>query len=169
MSYLVPVNGAVTLQKAIEPGGIVVFQSASWEWDSSRINDQTSVNILAGDDHLLHISMRQGQNAIVFNSRTANGAWGIEERKPLQGAFVTPSASITVCDHGDRYQILFSFQTVHYYVKRIKANTTHVSYHINPRQTSPFSDLLVVSTYDSMGEIAMINYGAYSEVLPILH
>lgn len=167
MSYLVPVNGAVTLQKAIEPGGIVVFQSASWEWDSSWINDQTSVNMLAGDDHLLHISMRQGQNAIVFNSRTANGAWGIEERKPLQGAFVTPSASITVCDHGDRYQILFSFQTVHYYAKRIKANTTHVSYHINPGQTSPFSDLLVVSTYGSMGEIAMTNYRAYSEVRPI--
>ncbi|KAI9740318.1 MAG: hypothetical protein M1834_004897 [Cirrosporium novae-zelandiae] len=162
MSYFLPIGETVALQKSVEPGGIIIFQSGIWDADLPRKKDNTRLNLFNGDDCLLCISIRRKENAIIFNSHVANGTWGCEERVPLQGAFVTPNINIMVYDHGDRYQILVSYQTVHYYLKRINVNTTNVSYAANPNKLSPLSDMLVVSTYDSMEEMVTTNYHACS-------
>ena len=88
-----------------------------------------------------------------MNSRPANGTWGKEERVPLKGLFVGLNTTITVYDHGDRYQVLIDYKTIHYFVKRIKENGNAVLYSINPDQISPFSDTLAVTTYDSFANI----------------
>jgi len=72
----------------------------------------------------------------------------------LKGLFVNGlNTTITVYDHGDRFQVLIDYNTVHYYVKRIQENGTAVSYTINANQVSPFSDTLAVTTYDSFASI----------------
>ena len=166
MSYLLPLGEVVPLQKAVERGSVVIFQSAFWNPDAAGSDDNTSVNLLDQGDFLLQIAIRNGENAIVFNTRTANGKWGTEEREPLQGSFVRPNTSITVYDHGNRFEILFSGQTVHYYDKRINRNATSVFYKIN-QQSSPFSDPLVVSTFTSMSELFARNSPAHSETRPV--
>ena len=166
MSCLLPLGEVVPLQRAVERGSVVVFQSAFWDPDGAGANDKTSVNLLDRGDLLLHISIRNGQNAIVFNSRKAGGKWGAEERERLKGSFVSPNTSITIYDHGDRYEILFSGRTIHFYKKRIDRNATSVSYWIN-QPTSPFSNPLVVSTYTSTSEIFASSPPAHSEIRPV--
>jgi len=151
MFYLLPLTQSVNLKRELNADGIVVFQSASLDLDPSKIN--TAVNLKNEGDILLHVSIRCGEKVIVFNSKTATGNWGPEERESLENRFVGPDTTITVYDHGDRYQILFDYHTVHYYLKRIHKNATSVSYTVNQDKTSPFSDPLGVFAYASMKEL----------------
>jgi Galactoside-binding lectin len=157
MFYLLPLTQSIKLKAEFKAEGIVVFQSASLDLSPSKTGtnslDNTAINLMSNEgDYLLHISIRRPENAIVFNSMPANGNWGTEERVTLQGKFVGPNTTIMVYDHGDRYQILFDYHTVHYFVKRIKKNATNISYSINKDQTPPFSNPLAVSTYASMAK-----------------
>lgn len=82
---------------------------------------------------------------------------------------MSPKFNITVYDHGDRFQVLFSYETVHYYVKRdgFSGLVTKTSYRVNDGQDySPPADSLVVSTYDGLQDLAITNYHATSEVRP---
>ncbi|EDR12978.1 galectin [Laccaria bicolor S238N-H82] len=137
---LPPSHQTVTLKTPFKAENIIVFQSAKLDLTPSTGPgiDNTAVNILdAAGDVLLHVSIRRAENAIVLNSRPANGARGTEERVPLKGLFVNaPNTTITVYDHGDRFQILIDYKTVHYYAKRIQANGTAILYTINPGQIS---------------------------------
>ena len=155
--YLLPITQTVTLKTPFKAENIIVFQSAKLDLTPSTGPgiDNTAVNILdALGDVLLHISIRRKEDAIVLNSRPANGIWGQEERVPLKGLFVdAPNTTITVYDHGDRYQVLIDYKTIYYFVKRIKENGNAVLYSINPDQISPFSDTLAVTTYDSFANI----------------
>ena len=155
--YLLPITQTVTLKTPFKAENIIVFQSAKLDLTPSTGPgiDNTAVNILdALGDVLLHISIRRKEDAIVLNSRPANGIWGQEERVPLKGLFVdAPNTTITVYDHGDRYQVLIDYKTIYYFVKRIQKNGTAVLYSINPDQISPFSDTLAVTTYDSFANI----------------
>lgn len=157
MFYLLPLSQTVNLKSEFIADGIIVFQSATLDLNPSKTGtntiDNTAVNLLNSGDNLLHISIRRPENAIVFNTLPANGNWGTEERVTLQGKFVGPNTTITVYDHGDRYQILCDYHTVHYYTKRIKKNVTSVSYTINQGQTPPFSNPLAVTTYSSMDKL----------------
>ena len=79
------------------------------------MSDNISIKLFNNaDDFLLHVSLHQEENAIIFNSRNVRGEWGCEDRERVQGTFENPSINIIVCDHGDKYQVLFSYQTVHY-------------------------------------------------------
>ena len=156
--YLLPITKSVTLKSEFKAENIIVFQSAKLDLTPSTGSgiDNTAVNILdAAGDYLLHISIRRAQNAIVLNSKTAGGAWGTEERVTLEGRFVDDglNTTIAVYDHGDRYQVLIDYKTIHYYNKRILENGSAVSYTINADQVSPFSDTLAVTTYDSFANI----------------
>lgn len=155
--YLLPITQTVTLKSQFKAENIIVFQSAKLDLTPSTGPgiDNTAVNILdAAGDILLHVSIRRAENAIVFNSLPVNGAWGTEERVTLRGLFGNGlNTTITIYDHGDRFQILIDYKTVHYYAKRIQANGTAISYAINPGQISPFSNTLSVTTYDSFANI----------------
>ena len=155
--YLLPITETVTLKSEFKAENIIVFQSAKLDLTPSTGSgiDNTAVNILddAGD-YLLHISIRRKENAIVLNSKTAGGAWGKEERVTLEGRFVNGlNTTIAVYDHGDRFQVLIDYNTIHYYDKRILENGTAISYAINPDQVSPFSDTLAVTTYEAFANI----------------
>ncbi|KAH7917729.1 galectin [Leucogyrophana mollusca] len=158
MLYLLPITTAVTLKNEFKAEGIVDFQSAKLDLNPSSAGpnqiDNTSVNLLsAKNDNLLHISIRRAENAIVFNAHEVDKDWGKEERVPLKGAFVGPDTVITVVDHGDRYQILTDYHTVHYFNKRISGNVNQLSYQINKNQISPFSDTLACQVYGSFADI----------------
>jgi len=168
ISYALALNSSVTLQRAVEPGGIIIIQSAFWDTDTSRNGDNTTINLLnnAGD-YMLQISLRQGDDIIGFNARTANGEWDTEQSQPLQGTFVSPCFNITICDHGDRYAIFFSYELLCFFNKTMHGLVSSVSYEINTNQTSPLSKGLVVSTYDSIKEVALTNHRACSDLLPL--
>ncbi|KAH7931246.1 hypothetical protein BV22DRAFT_7019 [Leucogyrophana mollusca] len=158
MLYLLPITTAVTLKNEFKAEGIVDFQSSKLDLNPSSAGtnqiDNTSVNLLsAKNDCLLHVSIRRAENAIVFNAHEADKDWGKEERVELKGAFVGPDTVITICDHGDRYQILTDYHTVHYFNKRISGNANQLSYMINKNQVSPFSDTLACQVYGSFADI----------------
>ena len=46
MPYLLPRGEVDPLQKTVERGSVVVFQSAFWNPDAAAANDNTSVNLL---------------------------------------------------------------------------------------------------------------------------
>ncbi|KAF8538668.1 galectin [Trichophaea hybrida] len=149
MFYLLPLTQTVELRDDFTTDGIIVFQSDKLDLTPSGI-DNTSISLLNAGDCLLVIAVRRNDNTIVFNSKTAEGGWGPEETETLEDKFPGPNTTITVYDHGDRYQILCDYHTVHYYTKRIEKNANSISYTINPDLTSPFSNPLAVTTYTSM-------------------
>lgn len=166
MSSLLPLNDSVQLQRPVEPGGIVVIQSDSWDPDVSISGDNTRINFLNNNgDYLLHVSLRQGTNDIVFNTRTASGEWGSEDRLSLRGTFVTPCFNIAIWDQGDRYGIFFGYQLFHSFNKRLFGLISSVSYYTN--STSPLSKALAVSTLDAMEDMALTNSLACSDVRPL--
>lgn len=83
------------------------IQSSSW---NPIINNKPasviSINLKSNEGHvLLHISLRVSQNILVFNSREVNGNWGEEQREGLRNPFVAPNFSVSIGDHGDRYEL----------------------------------------------------------------
>jgi len=152
-------------QKAVEPGGMVSFRSSSWEWRTTQTGDNTSLNLLnSAGDYLLHILLRQGENVIVLNSRQANGSWGSEQRIQLRDTFVASNFSVSVRHHEDGYELLFSYQPVAYYKKRIAGVISSVSY-LADGSYSLLSEALIVSVFDAMQQLAQTNHLANYEIL----
>lgn len=85
-------------------------------------------------DVVLQISIRRAQNAVVFNAQARESlldGWGQPESIPLNIVNPSPLTSgltISVCDRGDKYQILFNLTTVHYFAKRFLGPATSVEY-----------------------------------------
>ena len=103
--YLLPITKSVTLKSEFKAENIIVFQSAKLDLTPSTGPgiDNTAVNILdAAGNVLLHVSIHRKEDAIVLNSKPANGPWGTEERVPLKGLFVSdaPNTTITVYSCG---------------------------------------------------------------------
>ena len=155
--YLLPITQRVTLNSEFKAENIIVFQSAKLDLSPSTGTglDSTYTQIISTDgDVLLSVGIRRAENAIVLNSKPADGSWDTEERVTLEGRFVNGlNTSITVYDHGDRFQVLIDYNTIHYFVKRIEKNGTAVTYGIHPNSSSVFSDTLAVTTYDSFASI----------------
>ena len=156
--YLLPITESVTLNSEFKAENIIVFQSAKLDLGPNTGTgfDNTHVDINSADgDVLLTVAIRRAANAIILNSKPVDGSWGTEEKVTLEGRFVSDglNTTITVYDHGDRFQVLIDYNTIHYFVKRIEKNGTAVSYGIHPNSSSPFSDTLAVTTYDSFASI----------------
>ncbi|GAW15295.1 hypothetical protein ANO14919_047040 [Xylariales sp. No.14919] len=164
-STLLAAGQTITLQRAIEPGGIVAFYSATCNTEPS--NGVSAINLVDNSGNiLLHISLRPQEDVIVFNSQAKGGNWGSEERQNLRETLILPSFNIKICDHGDQYQILFSYQTIHYYKKRINGIVSSVAYNVQ-QDPSIFADVLVVASYDSLEDLVLANEHATSEARPI--
>lgn len=163
--YYLSEGTTIKLTKVVKPGGMVSFQSSLWDWRTSRMSENTSLNLFndAGD-YLLHISLRQGEHQIVLNSRHANGQWGSEERIHLRDTYVASNFSISIRDHGDGYELQFSHQPATYYKKRIPGDISSVSYIADSRY-SPLSEILLVSVFDATEQLAQTNHLANCETL----
>lgn len=157
MFYLCSLDGKVQLNEPLKTDSLVVFQSASLDLKPSQTGNQidnSALNLLDQQNNvMLHISIRRTENAIVFNSREHNGNWGKEERVTLKDRFVGPNVTVTVYDHGDRYQILIDYRTVYYYNKRIRGDCTTCSYSMNQGQSPVFSNPIAVNTYKTMANM----------------
>ena len=153
--HFLNIGKTIRLKNEFKAGGIVVFRSATLDLHpapSESGHDNPSVNVVRGDNILLHIAIRRTENAFVFNSKPTGGEWGHEERKPLKDAFKRKQTSIIVYDHGDRFQVLIDYNTIIYYKKRIAGNSDGFSYYVDAT-LSPFSNPLVVSVYTSLAGI----------------
>ncbi|TFK27604.1 hypothetical protein FA15DRAFT_666281 [Coprinopsis marcescibilis] len=114
----------------------------------------TDFNLLSASENvLLLISIRPKDNTIVFNSRTAGGPWGPEERVPLAGQLEGNTPSIAIYDHGDRYQILLNLKTVLYYNKRLLESGVAFGYDQDETSDVAFGNTLALDVYDSLADI----------------
>lgn len=154
-NLLVHIGGTVKPKNEFKEGGIVVFRSTTLDLiPAPSGNDNTNINIMHGESFLLHISIRRRENTFVLNSIHANdNCWGPEVRKPLVGAFQGKHTTVTVYDHGDRFQILIDNHTLHYYMKKIPGTADSFSYNVDTFPP-PFSKTLTVTTYNSFAGIA---------------
>ncbi|KAI5782024.1 galectin [Peziza echinospora] len=154
--YILCLGSTIPIKPEFKKDNLIYFNSATLDLNPTKTGtntiDNSAVNLISSkNDTLLHISIRRTENAVVFNTKPNNAGWGTEERIVLKGTFTKGNnATITVYDHGDRYQILFDGKTVHYYKKRIEDNATQVSYTINKDVAQVFSRELGVTTFPSL-------------------
>lgn len=100
--------------------------------DHSVQLDNTAINIVDFEkDVLLTFSIRRTENAIVFNSRTANGNWGDEKRIPLSGVFTKATAKIVIQDAPDNFNISVDGRLIYNFGKRIFKPVTGATYGAN--------------------------------------
>ncbi|KAF8462358.1 concanavalin A-like lectin/glucanase domain-containing protein [Kalaharituber pfeilii] len=155
--YILSLDKIITLRRAVQPDGIIIFQSPSVDLRTTDAGtagtmDCSNLNLLNhSDDILLHMSFRRQENTIVFNTRR-NGKWESEEREVLTGVASGGVTNVMVYDHGDRYQILIDGRTVHYFTKRYHEPATQVRYCKNP-QGLLLSDPIVVKQFQNLGQL----------------
>ncbi|KAF8630106.1 hypothetical protein AX17_005502 [Amanita inopinata Kibby_2008] len=152
MFSIVNVGGNVQLAQAFVPEGILVTQSTSNSIKSTT-NTIRLYLLNDNDDQILHMSIRPSQNVIVFNSRTASGNFGPEERVAISADFGSHTPTVTFYDHGDRYQVMIDYKTVIYYNKRqgLDGPVTRVGYAADG--DSFLSDALGVTLYPSFADL----------------
>ena len=152
--YLLGLNKTIPLKDELKDDGIVVFQSTTLDLKATSVSDNTALNLIdSAGNIILHISIRRQAGTIVFNTKPANGGWANEDVIQLQNRFVGPSITVAVISHPDRFQVLFDYHTVHYFIKRSKANAKSVAYGINAGQTNLLSETLGVTTYSSLAQV----------------
>jgi hypothetical protein len=143
--YLIPVNNTVGLSQRVRADGIVIFRSSQLNVASPAC--RTSLNLLSeNNDIVLHIGFRRDENAIVFNACSSAG-WLSEERTSFGDKFEGNNYTVTVYDHGDRYQIAFNGKTGHYFTKRIRADVASLQYFVDMGHQALLSDPVVAENY----------------------
>ncbi|KAF8630102.1 hypothetical protein AX17_005498 [Amanita inopinata Kibby_2008] len=149
---LVNLNSNVSLAQPFTSEGIINVQSTS-----NNIQSVTGyIRLLLlndNSDQILHMSIRPSQNEIVFNSRTASGPFGPEQKVPLTGLFQSQTPTVTFYDHSDRFQVMVDFKTIIYYNKRssLTGTVTRVGYEAD--STSFLSNPLGVTPYTSFADV----------------
>ncbi|KAF8127082.1 concanavalin A-like lectin/glucanase domain-containing protein [Mycena galopus ATCC 62051] len=144
MFYLIPVNNNVVCQR-VSGDGIILFRSS--ELNLASPANHTSLNLLAeNNDIVLHIDFRCDEDAIVFNARNSEG-WLREERISFGDKLKGNNHTVTVYDHGDRYQIAFNGRTGHYFRKQIRGDVVSLQYLVDTGHQALFSVPVVAETY----------------------
>ena len=142
----------VDLVDPITTDGIVIFRSSELNLIPSA--DHTNINLFGADGSIiLCIGTRRVKDVIVLNSRTASGTWLTEQLIQFSGSFDGQNHTITVYDHGDRYQVLTNGTTRIYYDKQLKGDVTAIDYSVFPGETSIFSHNLAVETYNNFAAL----------------
>jgi Galactoside-binding lectin len=148
--HLIPVNSAVPLSHPISADGIVIFRSPQLDLLASP--SRTALNLLAQNgDIVLHIGFRHDQNLIVFNAFHNN--WLSQESIPFGTRLNGQNHTITVIDHGDRYQIAFNGITGYYFKKQINAPATSLQYVVDAGHKSLFSIPVVGEAYTNLAAL----------------
>lgn len=142
--------GPAKLNRPLYPGSSVYFVSTLFDPnpDTSAEIDNASVNLVNGQDILLHISIRRVQGLIVLDTRRGN-TWDQKLQEiSLKGVFTGPGAIIKVTVTNTTYDISFdNSPNIHTYPKRINAIATAVSYSEN-KQRPVFSTPIGVGIFD---------------------
>jgi hypothetical protein len=156
MHHLLRVGAIVYFRKKITSDGIIILRSPTVDLFNSG---NTEINLLNTSGQLiLHIAFRRDENVIVFNTYRRN-RWEGEERVGFDGNFtsedghIKPSPSIAICDHGDRFQVMINYHTIHYFKKRFLDYAAAISYKSDHHDKSLFSDNLDVDVYPSLANL----------------
>lgn len=138
------------LQRPFAAGATIVFLSTSFDGnpDKPLHLDNTSVNLEHGNDILLQISIRRGDNRIDLDT-FRNGRWDRNLQSiSLSKVFSGPGATIGITATTNSYEITFDGSPViHTFKKRIDVNATAISYRID-NERRVFSDPLIVEVFD---------------------
>ncbi|KAI1173331.1 hypothetical protein F4777DRAFT_581010 [Nemania sp. FL0916] len=136
----IPIGDTVALSSALRDGDVVSFiaESTTLKPDSSPNGDNTSLNLVSGDDdYLVHISIRRGNQTVVLNSRSADGNWGSEETFNFDGSFVDGSSSVvTVTLKGSNFLIAIEGKLRYTYARRIDKTVKGLRYARNGDMTT---------------------------------
>ncbi|CAA7264388.1 unnamed protein product [Cyclocybe aegerita] len=159
--YQVGTNSTAKLIAPITNDGIVIFRSAGLNTNQNpgsgmKVNN-TSLNLLNNDGaYLLHIGFRLVPNTIVFNSRKPDGTW-LQEKSVSAAVdhFTGPNGntSVTVFDHGDKYQVLLNGKTVIHYAKQISGPASTLLYKVDEGESPLFSSMVAANTYTNLAAL----------------
>lgn len=143
---------ATELNKEFVPGASIFFVSTFFDPvpDPSGKIDNSSFNLVNGNDILLHISTRREQGQIVLDTRRGDHWDSKLEVIDLKGVFPGPGAIVRINATATSYEISFNNSpTIHTFAKRINANATAVSYGLNEKQRAVYSNPVVVQVYEN--------------------
>lgn len=122
---------STSLDKPFGPGQSITFASSSYDprADITVGRDTAGFYFTKGNDVLLNVAIRRGQNRIVFNTRQG-GIWGNEQSIALQDVFTGPRAFVHVTADAYTYTISFNSNSshVHTFAKVIQGDPTGVLY-----------------------------------------
>lgn len=140
------------LDKEFVPGSAIFFVSTFFDPnpDPSGSIDNSSFNLVNGNDILLHISTRREQGQIILDTRRGDTWDQKHEVINLKGLFPGPGAIVRINATVHTYEISFNnSQNIHTFNKRINANATAVSYGLNEKQRAVYSNPVVVQVYEN--------------------
>jgi Galactoside-binding lectin len=152
MLYHLTPGAPSKLATPFAPESIAILRSAKLGFAATQNATVVNVETDAGDI-LLHISLRPKENVVVFNTRVAGGNWAAEERIPLADRFKNANPSITIYNHGDRFQVLFDYVTVKYFNKRIDKVGTVIAYNADEASGLAFSKVVTLDVHASFAEL----------------
>lgn len=144
-------DSATKLAHPFSPGQSIYFVSTSFDSnpDPNPVIDNSSVNLVFGDDILLHISVRRRENRIIFDTRRGNTWDNKLQVIDIKDVFPGPGAIIRVDSNASSYDVSFNNSArIHTFPKRIDANATAVSYNAND-QRRVFSNPIVALVFDN--------------------
>jgi Galactoside-binding lectin len=151
MLYHLHSNGNVQLGSTFKPGSIAIIRSSKLAFSPTQDKVGFSFTNEKGDI-VLRIGIRPREDAVVFNTKPADSDWGSEERVAFSGKFKNANPSITVYDHGDRFQVLFDGSTVIYFNKRLEGDVTAIAYDVYGQEHA-LSDPLTVDVFGSLSSL----------------
>lgn len=140
------------LNKEFIPGSSIFFVSTLFDPkpDPSGKGDNSSFNLVNGNDILLHISTRREQGQIVLDTRRGDHWDDKLEKIDLKGVFPGPGAIVRINATAKTYEIsLNNSHKIHIFNKRIDANATAVSYGLNEKQRAVYSNPVVVQVFEN--------------------
>ncbi|KAJ3484805.1 hypothetical protein NLI96_g5380 [Meripilus lineatus] len=136
----IPIGDTRSLLFPLRDGDVVSFIASTTllQPDSSPNGDNTSLNLVSGDDdYLLHISFRRADQSVRLNSRRPDGPWGAEESFKFDGSFTDGRPSVvSVSVRGSKYLIAIDGRLRYTYAQRINAPAKGLRYGRNGDMTT---------------------------------
>jgi Galactoside-binding lectin len=145
-------NGVmVPLQAPFKAESIAIIRSSKLGFSSNQ--GLTGLSLIGANNNVhLRVGFRPREDVVVLN-HAKDGFWGtVEEKLPLTGKFKNANPTITICDHGDRFQVLLDNVSVTYFKKRIEGDVIAISYDY-AEQEHGFSDILTLDVLSSFSEL----------------
>lgn len=143
MNSTVDLPGSLTGKEA-------VFKSSVLDLTRPATDDQTALSMSNHNgDTILAIGFRRNADKIILNTKKAgdSSSWDTELSYPsLERAFgpTTSSATVTVKDADDKYQIFINGNYLATFAKRYEGAAVKAFYFVNSGQDSMFSNPVTV-------------------------
>jgi len=149
MPVTLQIGDTVKLPSTLEPNKVATIKSETLNITPGANWDETSVSLLnTNGDILLVFAIRRQGNVIVLNSKTSGGPWGDEvSRDDLEHIFgpSLDTATISIKDIGDAYQIFTNGNYLATYEKRIPGEAQQASYTLLNDEESALANPIQIS------------------------